>query len=33
MTDLTYERTKKLEVRVTGIEEGNVCAGSVKIKD
>jgi len=32
-TDLTEERTKKLKVWLTGIEEGDVCSGSVKPKD
>lgn len=31
-TDLTQERTKKLKVWLTGIEEGDACAGSVKTK-
>jgi uncharacterized protein YecT (DUF1311 family) len=31
-TDLTKERVKQLQVWLTGIEEGDVCAGSVKIK-
>ncbi len=33
MTDLTKERTKKLKIWLTGIEEGDVCSGSVKIKN
>lgn len=32
LTELTEERIKKLKVWVTGIEEGDVCTGSVKIK-
>ena len=32
MTQLTNERIKTLRVWLTGIEEGDVCAGSVKIK-
>jgi uncharacterized protein YecT (DUF1311 family) len=32
-TELTEERTKKLKIWVTGIEEGDVCSGSVKTKD
>ena len=32
MEDLTEERTKKLKVWLTGIEEGDVCSGSVKMK-
>lgn len=31
-TALTEERTKALRVWLTGIEEGDVCAGSVKTK-
>jgi len=33
LTELTKERTKKLNVWITGIEEGDVCAGSVRIKE
>jgi hypothetical protein len=33
VTYLTQERTKKLKVWLTGIEEGDVCSGSVKTKD
>lgn len=29
-TDLTKERIKKLRVWLTGVKEGDVCAGSVK---
>lgn len=29
-TELTKERTRKLKIWVNGIEEGNVCSGSVK---
>jgi len=32
-TELTLERTKKLKVWLTGIEEGDVCFGSVKRKE
>ena len=32
-TELTEERSKKLKVWLTGIEEGDVCSGSVKTKD
>jgi hypothetical protein len=32
LRELTEERIKKLKVWVTGIEEGDVCTGSVKIK-
>jgi uncharacterized protein YecT (DUF1311 family) len=31
--DLTKERTKKLKVWLQGIKEGDVCIGSVKIKE
>lgn len=31
-TDLTKARIKKLRIWLTGIEEGDVCAGSPKIK-
>ena len=31
-TELTRERTKALKTWITGIEEGDVCSGSVKIK-
>ena len=31
-TELTLERTKVLKIWLTGIEEGDVCSGSVKIK-
>ncbi|RNC85664.1 MAG: DUF1311 domain-containing protein [Balneola sp.] len=30
MTELTTERIEKLQIWLTGIEEGDVCAGSVK---
>jgi uncharacterized protein YecT (DUF1311 family) len=33
LTGLTMERTTKLKVWITGIEEGDVCAGSVKTKN
>ena len=32
-TELTNDRIKKLQVWVEGVEEGDVCAGSVKIKN
>lgn len=32
MTQLTNERIKTLRVWLTGIEEGDVCSGSVRIK-
>lgn len=32
LTELTKIRTKKLKIWLTGIEEGDVCSGSVKIK-
>jgi uncharacterized protein YecT (DUF1311 family) len=32
-TELTQLRTKTLNVWLTGIEEGDVCAGSVKMKN
>jgi|LakMenE01Jun11ns_1017448.scaffolds.fasta_scaffold9163812_1 uncharacterized protein YecT (DUF1311 family) len=32
LTELTEERTKKLRVWLTGIEEGDSCTSSVKIK-
>lgn len=33
LAHLTMERTKKLKVWLTGIEEGDVCPGSVKIRN
>ena len=30
MNDLTEERIKKLKVWLSGIKDGNVCAGTVK---
>jgi uncharacterized protein YecT (DUF1311 family) len=33
LTELTIARTTKLKEWVTGIEEGDVCAGSVKTKN
>jgi uncharacterized protein YecT (DUF1311 family) len=30
LTELTEERTKKLKIWLTGIEEGDACSGSVK---
>lgn len=32
LTELTEERTKKLKMWLTGIEEGDACSGSIKIK-
>jgi uncharacterized protein YecT (DUF1311 family) len=32
LQELTEERTKRLKVWLTGIEEGNMCSGSVNIK-
>lgn len=32
MKELTDERTKKLKIWLVGIEEGDVCSGSVKTK-
>lgn len=32
LTELTRERTASLKVWLAGVEEGNVCAGTVKIK-
>ncbi|MEO7308370.1 MAG: lysozyme inhibitor LprI family protein [Ferruginibacter sp.] len=32
LTELTEERINKLKVWLTGIEEGDICSGSVKIK-
>lgn len=31
-TELTEERTKKLKIWVTGIQEGDACSGSIKLK-
>ncbi|HMW39466.1 MAG: DUF1311 domain-containing protein [Saprospiraceae bacterium] len=33
LTDLTKQRIMKLKVWLNGIEEGDACAGSVKIKE
>lgn len=33
LTELTRERTAALKVWLAGVEEGDVCAGTVKIKD
>ena len=33
LTELTEERTKKLKMWLLGIEEGDVCNGSVKTKN
>lgn len=33
ITDLTNERIKKLKVWLSGIEEGDMCSGSIKIKE
>ena len=32
LAELTQERIKALQVWIDGVEEGNVCAGSVRIK-
>ena len=32
LTELTKERTKKLKIWANGIEEGDACSGSIKIK-
>lgn len=32
MTELTTERTKCLKIWLTGIEEGDACGGSIKLK-
>lgn len=32
LTDLTNERTKKLKVWINGVQEGEVCGGSVRVK-
>ena len=32
LKELTEERTEKLKVWLIGIEEGDVCTGSVKMK-
>jgi uncharacterized protein YecT (DUF1311 family) len=32
-TQLTAERLNKIKVWLTGLEEGDVCAGSVKMMD
>jgi len=32
LTDLTNERLTKLKIWLTGIKEGDVCTGSVKVK-
>lgn len=33
MTELTQKRTKELKIWLVGIEEGDVCCGSVKMKN
>jgi uncharacterized protein YecT (DUF1311 family) len=33
LTDLTKQRIKKLKVWLNGIEEGDACSGSIKIKE
>lgn len=33
LTSLTKERIEKLKIWLTGIEEGDMCSGSVKIKE
>ena len=32
LTELTRERVKALQVWIDGVEEGNICAGTVRIK-
>ncbi len=32
LTELTEERTRKLKTWLTGIEEGDACSGSIRIK-
>lgn len=32
LTELTEERIKKLKIWLSGIEEGDACAGSIKMK-
>jgi uncharacterized protein YecT (DUF1311 family) len=32
LTELTKERTKKLKMWLTGLDEGDACSGSIKIK-
>ncbi|MEO6232723.1 MAG: lysozyme inhibitor LprI family protein [Ferruginibacter sp.] len=33
MTELTQERTAKLKIWITGIKEGDSCAGTVRVKN
>ena len=33
LTELTQDRIKALRVWIDGVEEGNICAGTVKIKE
>ena len=33
LTSLTNERIEKLKIWLTGIEEGDMCSGSIKIKE
>lgn len=33
LAELTLERTRKLQTWLSGVEEGDVCSGSLKIKD
>lgn len=33
LTELTQDRIKALKVWIDGVEEGNVCAGTVKMKE
>jgi uncharacterized protein YecT (DUF1311 family) len=33
LTELTTERTKSLKRWIDGVEEGDVCAGSIKLKE
>jgi hypothetical protein len=32
LTELTQDRTKTLQVWIDGVQEGDVCAGTVRIK-
>ena len=32
LTELTQDRIKALQVWIDGVEEGDVCAGTVKVK-
>jgi uncharacterized protein YecT (DUF1311 family) len=33
LTELTQDRIKALQVWIDGVEEGNICSGTVKIKE